>query len=74
MARWVSYVGAAKWAGARELLIDVSNTVGVELIIDRQDRGLIGETIYFTIVGDNDLVERFKYLWRETLRYNGYDV
>lgn len=57
-----TYISGPRWAGLREFLVDVAARTGVRLKNVNADKGLIGETIYFTVCGKTSAMWRFKRL------------
>lgn len=59
---YTSYLEAPRWAGTRQFLVEASARAGVELDVSKHEKGLIRETIYFTVRGANENIAHFKLL------------
>lgn len=57
-----SYCEAPRWARTRQFLVEASARAGVELDVSKHEKGLIRETIYFTVRGASENIVRFKRL------------
>lgn len=58
-SRFKTYIEGPRWAGTEKFLIRTANEFDLE-IETRVDRGWIRETVYFTVTGSHDNLERFK--------------
>lgn len=61
-AAYTAHLEAPRWAGTRQFLVETSARTGVELDISKHEKGLIRETIYFTVRGASEKVAHFERL------------
>lgn len=64
---WRSSVSGLRSHGLREFLAEVGDISGVELTVTERDKGIIGDSIYFTISGDEIAITKFKRLFNQSL-------
>lgn len=59
MAEWSSYISGLKWIGLNDLLYDTADHLNLSLVVTANPRGLIRETIHFTVKGETANINKF---------------
>lgn len=72
MSEWSSYLSGLKWAGINDFLHDAANKHGLSLVVTANPRGLIRETVHFTVKGSAPNLTRFRNdIAKSIVDYNG---
>lgn len=54
-----SYLSSSRWAGSEEYLFDLSMKHNLAIIIDKVDKRLLRQTVYYTVTGRKADVQGF---------------
>lgn len=66
-----TYIEGPRWAGLRKALVQIAHLTDVTLVVDSVDKGLIRETIFYTIRGTREQRLKFEQILIESLEaYN----
>lgn len=68
MAELTSWMEGPRWARISDFLLKSALNLGLSLTITRENKGLIRTTVYFTVSGDADRLQRFANELRAAVR------